>query len=483
MKKKIINNRTGASLINVILALTLVSALAMFVSSQVINQIKSTSKRTNEIQLQYTSEAGIERTIEELISKVKNNESSYSVSLSNLRTSQSSYLDLMKQEIEGIIDIDLVDTYELKKAINDINYTSDIDSIILKLTNVRTELLNIVKDNTSQRSEIKDMVDFNISKVCKAIDYANIEKNKNIKPIEFKGGNNPRDFQDYNEDLNKVIGNDKNAYGNTYDDIVRYMANAWSKIDKIHEAGQKNNMHCDLEETKKLVELAREMHSSSNSDLKGKLSEYSGKFNVYNPNKETQENILKEVKERLKEINNIIDLSIDNIRNVRENIYKTYTYCMANYTLFVEEDFKIYTDEALKMYDSLEDQLRWFKKKINLFDSNDDSIDGSNNDDSTEGPNTEIPGEDDSDIDYIILKVYKDEFEVMNSIYEYEVKYEKDGKIVDEIRIPKNVQEYNLNIVSTATNNNKTYKTRATIILNLENGIQYSVDEYERINY
>ena len=116
MKKKIINNRTGASLINVILALTLVSALAMFVSSQVINQIKSTSKRTNEIQLQYTSEAGIERTIEELISKVKNNESTYSVSLSNLRTSQSSYLDLMKQEIEGIIDIDLVDTYELERS-------------------------------------------------------------------------------------------------------------------------------------------------------------------------------------------------------------------------------------------------------------------------------------------------------------------------------------------------------------------------------
>ena len=49
----------------------------------------------------------------------------------------------------------------------------------------------------------------------------------------------------------------------------------------------------------------------------------------------------------------------------------------------------------------------------------------------------------------------------MNSIYEYEVKYEKDGKIVDEIRIPKNIQEYNLNIVSTATNNNKTYKTKS----------------------
>ena len=483
MKKKIINNRTGASLINVILALTLVSALAMFVSSQVINQIKSTSKRTNEIQLQYTSEAGIERTIEELISKVKNNESSYSVSLSNLRTSQSSYLDLMKQEIEGIIDIDLVDTYELKKAINDINYTSDIDSIILKLTNVRTELLNIVKDNTSQRSEIKDMVDFNISKVCKAIDYANIEKNKNIKPIEFKGGNNPRDFQDYNEDLNKVIGNDKNAYGNTYDDIVRYMATAWSKIDKIHEAGQKNSMHCDLEETKKLVELAREMHSSSNSDLKGKLSEYSGKFNVYNPNKETQENILKEVKERLKEINNIIDLSIDNIRNVRENIYKTYTYCMANYTLFVEEDFKIYTDEALKMYDSLEDQLRWFKKKINLFNLNDDS---------TDSPDTELPDDNNDNsnnpninVDDIKLIGYTDEFEVMNSIYTYEVKYEiEDGTLVNEIIIPiktQNLKKYNLNIVSIATNNKKTYKTRATIMINLENGIQYSIDEYERI--
>ena len=152
MKKKIINNRTGASLINVILALTLVSALAMFVSSQVINQIKSTSKRTNEIQLQYTSEAGIERTIEELISKVKNNESTYSVSSSKLRSAQSSYLDLIQQEIEDIIKIDSVNTDELERAINDIDYNSDIDSIILKLSDVRTELLNIIKDNTSERS-------------------------------------------------------------------------------------------------------------------------------------------------------------------------------------------------------------------------------------------------------------------------------------------------------------------------------------------
>ena len=219
---------------------------------------------------------------------------------------------------------------------------------------------------------------------------------------------------------------------------------------------------------------------------------YAPIFGVYNPDKDTQERILKKAEEKLKELEVIIDTIITSARGSREEVYKVYTYYMANNYIKIDKEyeFKILIDEILKMYDSIEDQLRWFKKKINLFGSNDDSTDSpdtelpdDSNDDSTNNPDTEIPGEDDSDIDYIILEVYKDEFEVMNSIYEYEVKYEKDGEIVDEIRIPKNIQEYNLNIVSTATNNNKTYKIRATIILNLENGIQCSVDEYKRINY
>ena len=54
-----------------------------------------------------------------------------------------------------------------------------------------------------------------------------------------------------------------------------------------------------------------------------------------------------------------------------------------------------------------------------------------------------------------------------------------------EIILPiktQNLKKYDLNIVSIATNNKKTYKTKATIVLNLENGIQYSIDEYEHIN-
>ena len=146
----------------------------------------------------------------------------------------------------------------------------------------------------------------------------------------------------------------------------------------------------------------------------------------------------------------MIDSSINNIRNVRENIYKTYTYCMANYTLLAEEDFKKYTDEALKMYDSLEDQLRWFKKKINLFDSNDDS---------TDIPDTDLPNDNNDnsnntniDLDDIELLGYTDEFKVVTSKYEYEVKYEKeDGILDDKIQIPiktQNLQNFNLKVVS-----------------------------------
>ena len=486
MKKKIINNRTGASLINVILALTLVSALAMFVSSQVINQIKSTSKRTNEIQLQYTSEAGIERTIEELISKVNNNKSTYSVSLSNLRTSQLSYLDLMKQEIEGIIDIDLVDTYELEEAINDINYTSDIDSIILKLSDVRTELLNIIKDNTSERSKIKDTVDFNISKVCKAIDYANAEKNKNVEPIEFIDMSDPDGFQKYKINLDYIIGNNKDAYGNTLVLMWNYIDSIISKTKDLHRFTKNNNNNNDSEakDIDKLVKLSENMVSivqGLHSEMNGI---YAPIFGVYNPDKDTQERILKKAEEKLKELEVIIDTIITSARGSREEVYKVYTYYMANNYIKIDKEyeFKILIDEILKMYDSIEDQLRWFKKKINLFGSNDDSIDR---------PDTEIPDDNNSnnpniDVDDIKLIGYTDEFEVMNSIYTYEVKYEiEDGTLVDEIILPiktQNLKKYDLNIVSIATNNKKTYKTKATIVLNLENGIQYSIDEYEHIN-
>ena len=153
MKKKIKNNKEGASLISVILALSLTSALAIFVSNQIIKQIKSTTNRANEIQLQYTSEAGIERVIEELDSKLKSSTTKNSVSLNTTRNREASNLDLIRQEVNGIKQIDNVDTSELETAIADIDYTANIDSIILKLSNVRTELLNIVKDNASQRKK------------------------------------------------------------------------------------------------------------------------------------------------------------------------------------------------------------------------------------------------------------------------------------------------------------------------------------------
>ena len=110
MKKKIKNNKEGASLISVILALSLTSALAIFVSNQIIKQIKSTTNRANEIQLQYTSEAGIERVIEELDSKLKSSTTKNSVSLNTTRNREASNLDLIRQEVNGIKQIDNVDT-------------------------------------------------------------------------------------------------------------------------------------------------------------------------------------------------------------------------------------------------------------------------------------------------------------------------------------------------------------------------------------
>lgn len=474
-----IKNKDGYSIATVLVSLMIVSTLAIFISTQVSRQIKSTIKRTNEIQLQYTSEAGIDRTIEEVLIKINDlkTEKSYT---KELKKTDLNYIDLIKEQINNLSQINDVDTSNLNRAISSINYNDTIESIILKLNDVRTELLNIVKNNPSKRIQIKDVIDINIEKVCKAIDYANLEKNKNILPIEFNGGTTPGGFQDYQNDLNDIIGNNKDKYGNTYKDIVIYMASAWYKIDSIHAAGQKNNTNLHLEETKNLVSLAHNIHSMANNDLHNKLLQYSSKFNVYNPDEQLQEKILKEARESLKEIENIIDEYIEYIRNIRKEIYSSYTYCMGNYTLYAEDDFKQYTDDALKMYDSIEDQLIWFKKKIGIFSSSND-----NNDD----PDIDIPGNDNTteiNPSDIVLNGYTGGFNVMNSDYTYVVKYEtENGVLVDEVTLPiksQNLKVINITLVSIATNGSNSYKTRSSIVFNIDGAIEYTVNSYERIN-
>lgn len=488
MNKKFIyrmKNKYGYSIGNVLILLMIVSTLAIFISTQISRQIKSTSKRTNEIQLQYTSEAGIDRAIEEILSEINNLKVGKSYT-KKLKSTDLNYINLIQQQVNKLTEINGVDTSDLNRAISNINYNDTIESIISDLNDVRTELLNIVKENPSKRKEIKDTIDDNIGKICTAIDYANVEKNKNVSAIEFYGGTTPRGFMDYGEALNNVIGNNKDAYGNTYDDIVRYMASAWTKVNNINEAGQKNNMHTDLEETKNLVSLAQNIHSISNSNLKGKLSQYSSKFNVWDPNEELQQKILKEAEESLKEIEGIIDDYISYIRTIRKEIYSSYTYCMGNYTLYAEDDLKQHTDDALKMYDSIEDQLMWFKKKIGLFSSsNDDDSNGNESDDN----NDDIPEDDNTTIinpSDIILSKYDGTFNVMNSNYKYVVKYENEnGELVDEVTLPiksQNLKVIKLILVSIATNGNNSYKTRVNIEFNIDGVIEYTVNSYERIN-
>lgn len=474
-----IRNEYGYSISNVLILIMILSSLSIFISTQISRQIKSTTKRTNEIQLQYTSEAGIDRAIEEILMEINKLKSKQSYS-KILKNTDQDYVYLIRQEVNNLIKINNVDMSNLNRAINNINYNDTIESIISNLNDVRTELLNIVKDNPSKRKEIKDDIDNNISKICTAIDYANIEKNKNVSAIEIDGSI-PRGFMNYCEDLNAVIGNNKDKYGNTYDDIVLYMSSAWSKVDKIHEYGQKNSMNVHLEETKKLVSLAQNIHTVSNSNLKGKLSQYSSKFNVWDPNEQTQKQILEQTKKDLKEIEGIIDDYISYIRNIRKEIYSSYTYCMANYTLYAEDDLKRYTDDAMKMYDSIEDQLMWFKKKIGISSSSNDNNGNESSDSDSNDDNTTIINPSD-----IILNEYSGEFDVMNSDYRYVVKYEmENGDLVDEITLPiksQNLKNINIKLVSIATNGNSSYKTRANIEFNIDGAINYKVNSYEHIN-
>lgn len=482
MNKKFIyriKNKDGYSIATVLLSLMIVSTLAIFISTQVSRQIISTTKRTNEIQLQYTSEAGIDRTIEEILIEINGLKTVKSYAKER-KKKDVNYIELIKEQINNLSQINDVDTSNLNRAINSIDYDDTIEEIILELNYVRTELLNIVKNNPSKRIQIKDVIDINIEKVCRAIDYANLEKNKNILPIEFNGGTTPDGFQEYQIKLNDIIGNNKDKYGNTYKDIVIYMASAWSKIDSIHAAGQNNNMNSHLEETKNLVSLAQNMHSMANNVLHNKLLQYSSKFNVYNPDKQLQEKILKEAKESLKEIENIIDEYISYIRNIRKEIYSSYTYCMANYTLGAEDDFMQYTDEALEMYDIIEDQLIWFKKKIGVFSSNNNGNDESDSDIPDNDNTIEINPKD------IVLNGYTGKFNVMNLDYTYVVKYETEGGVlVDEITLPiksQNLKIINLTLVSIATNGSNSYKTRASIEFNIDGAIKYTVNSYKRIN-
>ena len=286
------------------------------------------------------------------------------------------------------------------------------------------------------------------------------------------------------------------------------MSSAWTKVNSIHEAGQKNNTNLHLEETNKLVSLAQNLHNISNTDLKNKLSQYSSKFNVWDPNEKLQKQILEQTQKDLKNIEDIINEYISYIRTIRKEIYSSYTYCMANYTLYAEDDFKKHIDDALEMYDSIEDQLIWFKKKIGLSSSSNDNNnnDSSGNENESGNDNENESGNDNENESGndnenesgngnennaikpkdITLVKYEKEFNVMNSNYKYVVKYEtEDGELVDEITLPiksQNLKTISLKLVSIATNGNNSYKTRANIEINIDGVIEYKINSYERIN-
>ena len=474
MNKKFIyriNNESGYAIGNILILLMIFSILAIFISTQISRQIKSTTKRTNEIQLQYTSEAGIDRAIEEILIEINKLRSTQSYT-TKLNSTDLDYIYLIQQQVNDLSEINGVDNSNLNRAKNNINYNDTIESIILKLNDVRTELLKIVEDNPSKRIEIKDDIDNNIGKICIAIDYANVEKNKNISAIELDTST-PRGFINYCEDLTHIIGREggKDKYGNTFKDIVSYMADAAKKVKNINEVDG------NLNETLKLEPLVDNLHSMGNNDLhQKKLNPYAQIFNIWNPNEEAKLERLEQAENDLAEIELMINECISDIRSIRKEIYLAYTYCMASYNLNAENEFKQYTDEALKMYDSIEDQLMWFKKKIGISSSSNDNESGNNGN----GGTTIINPED------ITLSKYYDEFDVMNSNYRYEVKYEgKDGQLIDEIILPiksENLKTINIKLVSIATSGNNSYKTRANIQIDIDGTIKYTINSYERIN-
>ena len=85
-----------------------------------------------------------------------------------------------------------------------------------------------------------------------------------------------------------------------------------------------------------------------------------------------------------------------------------------------------------------------------------------------------------------MLNGYTGGFNVMNSDYTYVVKYEtENGVLVDEVTLPiksQNLKVINITLVSIATNGSNSYKTRSSIVFNIDGAIEYTVNSYERIN-
>lgn len=504
----------------VIFLLALFTTISIMVVNQLGNQMKSITNRHDDIQIKYTAEAGIERTIREVCDEISNKLSDESSSTKNIQENniqkaylnkenyayKSSSISNIQNELSSIKDnlnsisekINTQDLNNIKSKIDSIRFS---DSIIEDIDSIRNDILNIAI-NSNNYKEIESTIYSCIEHIYKATDFAYIEKNKYVDPVYLKDSNYWEDSVYNNSELINLIEGTK--FGNGF----RNIANKLGQIVYIDKIIDKTSWSCkeatDIRSYgEKIYTKFQSGKPEDNSTLKF-LNEYAKIFSDKNYENLSSPNIVSQ----LKKINSSIEDVINDINKVQSDLNKLY---LNNTNI---DSLKTVIDDALKSYDNIKNEIRWLQKKLDLSPLNSDSNkepdsegntgtggnSGSEGNTGTGGSsgsngNTESDGNSSSNKTEKItinLKEYTKEFEVQNSTYKYEIQY-VDKK--DEITVEKDENNNILNvkddlvleIISNAykENDDLVYKIKSKIIFKIDvnNGVnvEYDIESYERI--
>lgn len=499
----------------VIFLLALFTTISIMVVNQLGNQMKSITNRHDDIQIKYTAEAGIERTIREVCDEISNKLSDESSSTKNIQENniqkaylnkenyayKSSSISNIQNELSSIKDnlnsisekINTQDLNNIKSKIDSIRFSDsiieDIDSIIEDIDSIRNDILNIAI-NSNNYKEIESTIYSCIEHIYKATDFAYIEKNKYVDPVYLKDSNYWEDSVYNNSELINLIEGTK--FGNGF----RNIANKLGQIVYIDKIIDKTSWSCkeatDIRSYgEKIYTKFQSGKPEDNSTLKF-LNEYAKIFSDKNYENLSSPNIVSQ----LKKINSSIEDVINDINKVQSDLNKLY---LNNTNI---DSLKTVIDDALKSYDNIKNEIRWLQKKLDLSPLNSDSnkepdSEGNTGTGGSSGSNgnTESDGNSSSNKTEKItinLKEYTKEFEVQNSTYKYEIQY-VDKK--DEITVEKDENNNILNvkddlvleIISNAykENDDLVYKIKSKIIFKIDvnNGVnvEYDIESYERI--
>ena len=485
-------------MIMVIFLLTLISVIGIMIINQLGNQLKSTTNRYDDMQANYISEAGIERTIKEACNQlnkiIKSQENSIENFYYNVNNSlsRSSNINNMQSELYHVKNClnaisDKINIGDLSNINRKIDSIETADSMINNIDSIRNDILNLAIESNGYK-EIEDKIYLVIGYLYKALNFAHIEVNKKVDPLALKNSNCDGDGNYNGYEIQALVHGTK--FGNSANSIIDNLKKVtYGELANIRYTILPNNKQSEKIQTDGIY-----IYENLGSQMRTLMYEYAQIF--FDKNYENLVSI--NIVDKLNDINNLINKIIEEINKVQLDLNKLYLN-NTDKGISLKRDI----DDALKSYDNIKNDLIWLQKKLNLDALNSDTSPAPNPD-----PKPEQTPDSDKNENYILklqLENYNkefDEFQNNNRAYKYEISY-KEGqstleKIEKDIIIKKDInnniikiEDIEIDIISNAYKKNTlgiynlVYKIESKVIFKIDIQdnfkVKYEIKSYEKV--